>query len=678
MTVQTAAKLRRQHRAVFNPSGIGLAVIVAAVMLVAPSAATAGNWMQVSCASGSTIAAASPGWSTWSSPNPPSNDGASTVCGDGQSMTTWLGTLESAHAWVSETLEYQPPTGSTLAGGSLDMQAIAAGHGPGAYAEAAVYAGKLGGTPAWSCDYDACPQGTRNSYIGQVQIPSDTGGDLFVGVICEGEEKSYCQEGEDTLLWADTVVTEAHLLLSNDATPQASGFVGSLLEGQSRGTQQLDLTATDTNGPGVYSLAVESEGKTLYSGVPDTNDGACVPSGTTGSGAMMFDSPQPCKQMESVEVPVETTGVADGQHSVEVKITDAAQNTTTTFAANITTHNAPIASSTPSIVAPEGVSEAVPLSSTAGEWSAPPAAGAITDVYQWERCSTAGTECEAIPGATGATYTPVQADAGHTLKLAVTGVNDDGQATAESQVTGIVAQATGSATFGDPPSEQAKADATAVPPEPGAPNGTNATGSATIQLAVHGTVSRRYTNTALSIPGKLVNASGQPIADATIEVLGQTVGTSKPTLIAHATTAADGTFAVTVPPGPSRVIELAYRAFANAAAYAAQARLTESVSAEVLLHINSKHTRPTGTITLTGRVLGPIPAGGVNLGLEVWYHGHWVAFHAPNTRPDGRFTLHYQFQGATGRFPFRVKALSGQKGFPYRSGHSSAVTVLAR
>jgi hypothetical protein len=107
--------------------------------------------------------------------------------------------------------------------------------------------------------------------------------------------------------------------------------------------------------------------------------------------------------------------------------------------------------------------------------------------------------------------------------------------------------------------------------------------------------------------------------------------------------------------------------------YAAQAKVIESVSAGVLLHVSSRHTGPTGTITLTGRVLGPILADGVSLELEVWYYGHWVAFHAPHTRPDGRFTLKYQFQGATGRFPFRVKALSGQNGFPYRTGFSRSI-----
>jgi hypothetical protein len=652
-----------------------LAVVAACSGAIGTSRALAGTWMQVSCASGSTTAAASPGWSTLSSPNPSPHDGASTVCGDGQSMTTWLGTLEPAHAWASETLEYQPPTGSTLAGGSLDMQAIAAGHGPGTYAEAAVYAGKLSGTPAWSCAYDACPQGTRNSYIGQVQIPSNTGGNLFVGVICEGEEKSSCLEGEDTLLWANTVVTEARLLLSNDATPQANGFAGSLLEGQARGTQQLDLTATDTNGPGVYSVAVESEGKTLYSGVPDTNSGACVPTGTTGSGAMMFDSPQPCKQIESVELPVETTGVADGEHSVNVVVTDAAQNTTTTFAGNVTTHNAPLNISPPTIVAANGVGTGAELSSTPGEWSAPPGAGAITDAYQWERCSPTGTQCEPIPGATGVTYTPTAADAGQTVALSVTAVNRDGQTARASSVTGLVAAETGGPTEEVSATQNQAGNSAAVgtnaPPPPGTPNGVNASTIATIESVPARTVSRQFTASSLNIAGRLVSGSGTAITGATIEVLSKVRETRNATAIEHVSTGANGAFQANIPAGPSRTITFAYRAFANESNYAAVAKINESVAAAITLSITPKRVERSGTITITGQVLGFIPPSGVKLALEVFYHGRWVSMPATRTRSDGRFRLRYQFQHATGTFPFRIKVVGGQAGFPYSPGSGS-------
>ena len=595
-------------------------------------------------------------------------------------MSAWLSTMEAAHLDDAQALEYQPPAGSTLDGGWLQLTGLAAGHGPGAYAEVALYAPSVSSPPFWSCAYEACPQGTGNTYSGQVNIPAGTGGDLDVTVICNGGSGSAkCQEGNDSLVWANVEVKEAHLLLSNESVPGASGFGGSLLEPGARGTQELDLTATDPDGPGVYSVAVEIEGTIAYSGTPNTNDGGCVQSGITNAGVLMFKSPQPCLQTEPVELPVETALVPDGKHPVKVTVTDAAENTKSVFVANITTHNAPVASTAPSILAPNGVSTGVALSSTPGEWSAPTGAGTITDVYQWQQCSATGKECQAIPGATGATYTPSQADAGHTLKLTVTGMNNDGQATEESAPTGVIAGAelgggggpsSGPAASTSTPSESAPAAGL------GAANGTGASQYATIKLAGHSKLSRRYTNRALSISGQLVSSTGQPIVGATIEVLEQVLGATKPAAIA--TTGPGGAFLARVPAGPSRVIELDYRAFANASTYAAQAKITESVSAGIVLHVTPRQTGPTGTVVLSGQVQGPIPAGGVNLEIEVFYHGRWVAFHAPHTQPNGQFALRYKFQGAAGRFPFRVKALGGQNRFPYRTGCSLSITVVTR
>lgn len=659
-----------------------VACALTACVLVAPGTAVAGSWIQVSCPSGMHAVSSSPGWSTFAELSPDRYDGASTECGESRSMSAWLSTIEAAHMYDAEALEYQPPAGSTLDGGWLELNGLAAGYGPGAYAEVALYAPSVSSPPFWSCAYEACPQGTGDTYSGQVNIPAGTGGDLDVTVICNGSSGSdTCKEGTDSLVWANVEVKEAHLLLTNDSTPSASGFGGSLLEPGARGPQQLSLTATDPSGPGVYSVAVEIEGVTAYTGIPDTNDGACVPTGTTNVGVLMFASQQPCLQIEALKLPVETAVVPDGQHPVKVVVTDAAGNKRSVLVGNITTHNAPVASTAPSILAPNGVSTGVALLSTPGEWSAPTGAGTITDVYQWQQCSATGKECQAIPGATAATYTPSQADAGHTLKLAVTGLNNDGQATEESAATGVIAAAELGG-GGDPPSSPAASTSTPSESTPtvglGTANGTGASQYATIKLTGHSRLSRRYANRALSISGQLMSSTGQPIVGATIEVFEQTVGGTKPATIARATTGPGGRFVAKVPAGPSRVIELDYRAFANAPTYAAQAKITESVSAGIVLHVTPRRTSPTGTVVLSGQVHGPIPAGGVNLEIEVWYQGHWVAFHAPHTRADGRFSFRYQFQGATGRFPFRVRALASQNGFAYRAGYSNRVEVATR
>jgi predicted RNA-binding protein with TRAM domain len=75
--------------------------------------------------------------------------------------------------------------------------------------------------------------------------------------------------------------------------------------------------------------------------------------------------------------------------------------------------------------------------SSRGSWSD---AGALSYADQWERCSSAGTGCAAIPGATGTVYRATAADVGHKLELAVTATDQYGlTATATSGATGVVA-----------------------------------------------------------------------------------------------------------------------------------------------------------------------------------------------------------------------------------------------
>jgi len=212
-------------------------------------------------------------------------------------------------------------------------------------------------------------------------------------------------------------------------------------------------------------------------------------------------------------------------------------------------------------------------------------------------------------------------------------------------------------------------------PSPGAANGTAASESATLHLGVGPTISRSYKRRAFTLRGRLLTKQGQPIEGAALDILQQTLGSDQTQLIAHATTGAGGSFAVTVPGGPSRTVEVAYRAFANDATYAAEAQVSESVSAGIRLHVGPRSTSPTGTIVLSGQVLGPIPKGGVLAELLVHYRGRWEPFRTPRTNSKGRFRVVYQFQGAVGRFPFKAEVPDGQAGFAFSSGYSAHVSV---
>ena len=209
----------------------------------------------------------------------------------------------------------------------------------------------------------------------------------------------------------------------------------------------------------------------------------------------------------------------------------------------------------------------------------------------------------------------------------------------------------------------------------GAPNGSNASESAALALGLRRSISRAFARRALRLPGRLVNSHGQPISGATLDVIQQVAGGGGSQVVAHASTGSDGSFIASVPAGPSRLIDVAYRAFTGESGYAAQARIQESVRAGVQLGVSPHRTGSEGMITLSGKVDGPIPRQGVVVDLLVHYRGRWEPFRTPRTNSHGRFRVLYQFEGGVGRFPFRALAFGGQAGFPFSSGESGAVDV---
>ena len=74
------------------------------------------------------------------------------------------------------------------------------------------------------------------------------------------------------------------------------------------------------------------------------------------------------------------------------------------------------------------------LTANNGTWSNAP----TKFEYQWQRCSSGGTGCTDISGATAKTYTVAAADSDNTLRVTVTASNADGQSSASSKVTDVV------------------------------------------------------------------------------------------------------------------------------------------------------------------------------------------------------------------------------------------------
>ena len=120
--------------------------------------------------------------------------------------------------------------------------------------------------------------------------------------------------------------------------------------------------------------------------------------------------------------------------------------TATNAAGPVTTTSAPsavITSAQPSVSGGGPSTSGTPqeggtLTVDPGTWtgSAP-----ITFEYQWRRCDAAGQNCVDIPGATGPSYQPTAADAGHTLVVVVTATNGAGSTTWQSPPSDVIAVA---------------------------------------------------------------------------------------------------------------------------------------------------------------------------------------------------------------------------------------------
>jgi hypothetical protein len=648
--------------------------------------ASAGEWVQVSCINPNQTAAGSAGWSSFAAGGGyGSNNG--TNCGPSSPAFAILSTDAPVVVGSEETLQYTPPAGSTLNGGLLDIGMYADGRGYGASGTAVAY------TPAYAYDgsnvffqcasgLTPCAAGT-NDFTGQLEIPTGRGGNLYLEAGCGGESSPNlrsCDEGGSNGAWSLIDLWWANLRLSNNAAPGASGVSGTLLEPEARGARELLLSASDPAGPGVYNITVQAGGQTLYNATPDSNDGQCVPVGDS-DGALMFDADQPCKQSETVEEPIETTALSDGEHTLKVSVTDAAQNTSVVYDQTITTHNAPEDSSAPTITSPGALQSGSTLTAAPGQWLAPAGTGTTTYSYQWQDCNAEGDSCEAVAGADASSYTATATDVGHTLRALITAADNDGSSSTASAASSVVASPPPSAsTNTQAPANAAVSAANATlalttSPVGATPNGAGPSEAAQLQIAGQTAISRSYAARAFTITGQLANASGASISRAILDVREQAQGASSPQVIAHATTATNGNFTVRVPAGGTRLILIDYRAFSTDAGYSAQAGVQENVGAGVQMHITPQRTSSTGRIVLAGHVSGPVPAQGVVVELLVRYRGVWEPLRTPRTNADGHFQTAYQFQGALGTYPFRAEVFGGQAGFPYGSGESTPVLV---
>jgi hypothetical protein len=339
--------------------------------LLHADAAYAGQWVQVSCANPFGTPAPTEGWSSLITGTP--EDGSTnTNCASSEPISADMSPSGSNEAAVgsAETLQYTPPPGSTLAGGYLDVNVQTGGYAAGSRGAVTFYSGAdTAGDAFLSCDpiNDSCNNAAASGYTGVLTLPTGRGGNLYLSASCDGTPGQSCNIGANGA-WSSLELIWAHLLLTNTSSPAATAFSGSLLAPNAHATADIAFTATDPAGPGIYQVTLNIDGNPLYNATPDTNNGECAPVGTDSTdNALMFGYQQPCPQTETVDIPIATTALADGEHNLKIIVTDAAQNTSTVLDQTITTLNHPTAISssaapnTPAPGTPPATSVAPPV-----------------------------------------------------------------------------------------------------------------------------------------------------------------------------------------------------------------------------------------------------------------------------------------------------------------------------
>jgi hypothetical protein len=621
---------------------------------------------------------------------------------------------------TAEILEYTPPSGSTLVGGTMSVGMYADASSGNARAVVALYEPdyEYNGNVLFQCVAESNACGGSDNFAGEVELKPNRGGNLYLGAECGGEAGQVCSARSYAEAWALVQVGWADLLLANSSSPAAGNFGGTLLAPNASGTAELGFTATDAGGPGVYLVTVQVDGKDLYSGTPDTNGGRCVAVGNRGE-AVMFDYQQPCKPTENVDVPVNTGSLPDGSNTLKVLVTDAAGNTSTVYNSTITTENAPVTSSAPLISGTAQVGSI--LTGTPAVFQARSGLGPLGAIKsQWLRCSGPGTGCAAISGATATTYTPVAADKSYTIEYQSSVEDTDKhQARATSAPTVAVAAApasggcatepgcasggsggnggngangagggtstttTNNSTTNNSSAESLSNEALLV--ARGAANGSPASDQASI--AVHWVASASASSVKVSYTrnaraeGRLVGSGGQPIAGAVLQVVGVP---SSPGLASYAegsvTTAADGTFVFdTRDRRSSRTLEFEYKSHVNDLSLAAEASLSVEVPVPISLKVTPRTVRRGSRIAMTGSVPAPIPADGKQIVLQALAVGvrgaKWQTFNVVRTSKSGRFKASYRFRFA-GPARYRIRAVSRfEQDYPYLANNSPTTLV---
>jgi hypothetical protein len=223
-----------------------------------------------------------------------------------------------------------------------------------------------------------------------------------------------------------------------------------------------------------------------------------------------------------------------------------------------------------------------------------------------------------------------------------------------------------------------------TPSNRGPYNGVDATETGTLTARFRGR--RGQVRTArygrkVKVAGRLVNAIGQPVGDALIDLVTTNRRTgARPVWRKSFRTGADGRFKGRTRARASRQLRFAWRSHVNDSHYAASDDLTLRTRAAATLRVSTRRPRIGERLRLRGRLLAPAPGVTVILQGRRVRGGRYSTFADTTTGRSGRFRVSYRFRDPASRgraFRFRAKLRAGRS-YPFATGYSRRVTVRVR
>jgi Tol biopolymer transport system component len=148
-----------------------------------------------------------------------------------------------------------------------------------------------------------------------------------------------------------------------------------------------------------------------------------------------------CSDIEGATASTYTLTSEDVLHAVRAVVTaeNASGETTAVSVPSASVDSvAPFDETAPTISGGDRVGDT--LSAAHGTWNGE---ATISYAYQWQRCDSAGASCADIPGEEGSSYELASADAGASVRVAVTASNSHGEAQASSAPSVPISDATG-------------------------------------------------------------------------------------------------------------------------------------------------------------------------------------------------------------------------------------------